>query len=92
MTGFEGGGGADTIDGGDGYDGASYYTSTAGVHVCLSNSTDSEGYIIGHRGGNAEGDRLKNIERLNGSNHNDTLTGDDQRNHFGSSDRWDGMG
>ena len=64
-----GGGGADRIDGGDGFDTASYFYSTAGVNVSLA-----AGATTG--GGDAQGDVLRNMENLQGSAYNDTLTGD----------------
>ncbi|MBC6442952.1 MAG: calcium-binding protein, partial [Rhodobacteraceae bacterium] len=77
---LEGGAGSDTLDGGAGRgDTASYAGSDAAVTVNLATGTA--------RGGHAEGDVLRNIERLRGSNHNDTLTGDDGRN-----DLWGGAG
>ena len=60
--------GGDTLDGGGGVDTASYVTSAAGVAVSLAKG------IIGS-GGDAEGDRLSNIENLTGSNLDDTLEG-----------------
>ena len=78
---LKGGPGADTLDGGGGaQDGAYYAESDKGVTVDLS-STPVNGYIIG-KGGDAEGDKIKNIEYLQGSAHNDTLTGDDKNNVF----------
>ncbi len=72
---LEGGAGAeDTLDGGAGKDTASYAGSTGGVTVNLG-ATPVDGWIIG-TGGDAAGDKLKNIENLRGSAHNDTLTGD----------------
>ena len=62
-----GGAGADTLDGGGGVDTASYATSGSGVAVSLVAGTGI--------GGDAEGDRLFNIENLTGSNFNDTLEG-----------------
>ena len=55
-----GGAGADTLDGGGGVDTASYATSASGVVVSLATGFGS--------GGDAEGDRLSNIENLTGSN------------------------
>ncbi|MBC6441795.1 MAG: hypothetical protein GDA53_01480, partial [Rhodobacteraceae bacterium] len=69
---LRGGAGADTLDGGRGNDTASYAGSDAGLYVHLAAGTA--------RGGHAEGDVLRNIERLRGSDHNDTLTGDDGNN------------
>jgi Ca2+-binding RTX toxin-like protein len=60
-----GGGGADILDGGGGIDKASYATSGLGVTVSLALGIGS--------GGDAQGDRLSNIENLTGSNFNDTL-------------------
>ena len=62
-----GGAGADTLDGDAGWDTASYATSSSGVTVSLMTGTGS--------GGDAQGDRLLNIENLVGSNFNDTLEG-----------------
>ena len=73
-----GGPGADTLDGGDGHDAAFYSDSPAGVTIDLS-APDADGYGRG-AGGDAEGDRLKNIERLHGSNHADRLAGDGNDN------------
>ena len=77
---LEGGAGADVIDGGDGIDTASYAESSAGVYVSLLNLINSQGFITGQTGGDAEGDQLKDIENLIGSGHNDTLVGDNARN------------
>jgi Ca2+-binding RTX toxin-like protein len=63
-----GGAGADQIDGGNGSDTAVYASSVQGVNVNLTTGTGN--------GGDAEGDTLKGIENLIGSNFNDTLTGD----------------
>ena len=62
-----GGAGADTLDGAAGWDTASYATSSSGVTVSLMTGTGS--------GGDAQGDRLLNIENLVGSNFDDTLEG-----------------
>ena len=72
--------GADILDGGDGIDSASYSASEsgAGVTVNLSGATNN-GYITA-RGGDAEGDRLINIENIGGSRYNDILTGDENAN------------
>ena len=78
---LEGGAGTrDTLDGGGGSDTASYADSTGGVTVNLSATPDAAGYVTGHTGGDAQGDRLKNIQNLRGSAHNDTLTGDGSAN------------
>jgi Ca2+-binding RTX toxin-like protein len=68
-------GGADTLDGGDGIDGASYFYSTAGVNASLAAGA-------ANTGGDAQGDVLSNIENLDGSNFNDTLTGNAGDNWF----------
>ena len=66
---LEGGAGADVLDGGyGGYDTATYFGSNAGVTVNLTTGIGS--------GGDAEGDTLINIERLTGSDFDDTLIGD----------------
>jgi len=65
---FEGGGGADSIDGGTGTDTASYAGSSSGVTVDLGAGTAS--------GGDAAGDTLTSIENLTGSDFADSLTGD----------------
>ena len=64
--------GADTLDGGDGIDTVSYSGSRAGVTVNLLTGA-------GERG-DAQGDRLSNIENLIGSRYNDDLTGDTSPN------------
>ena len=64
---LEGGAGADMLMGGAGFDIASYRTSDAGVEVSLQDGTGM--------GGHAEGDTLTGIEALEGSEHNDKLTG-----------------
>ncbi|MCX8278682.1 hypothetical protein OSJ77_00575 [Phyllobacterium sp. 0TCS1.6C] len=68
---LEGGAGADVLDGGESdNDRAIYSNSTAGVRVDLATGT-------GH-GGDAEGDSLRNIERVRGSSFDDTLIGNDK--------------
>ena len=62
-----GGAGADYIDGGDGPDTVSYTTSSAAVSINLTAQTAS--------GGDAEGDTLRNVERVVGSNFDDVLVG-----------------
>jgi len=62
-----GGDGADTLDGGDGVDTVNYGRSAVGVVVDLAAGTG--------KGGAAEGDVLKSIENVNGSDHADTLIG-----------------
>ena len=69
----------DIINGGAGVDTASYASSTSGVVVYLGGIKDANGFITA-AGGEAHGDKLKNIENIIGSNFNDTLTGDDGNN------------
>ena len=70
---LEGGAGADDLDGGlGGADLAVYKKSAAGVTVDLGAGTGS--------GGDAQGDTLTGIERVMGSDHGDTLTGDANAN------------
>ena len=64
--------GADLLDGGAGTDTVSYSGSRAGVTVNLLTGA-------GERG-DAQGDRLSNIENLIGSRYNDDLTGDTGNN------------
>lgn len=61
-------GGADTLDGGDGEDTVTYASSTYAVQVNLSLTGPQSG-------GDAQGDILKNIENIIGTNNADTLTG-----------------
>ncbi|MFE0756741.1 M10 family metallopeptidase C-terminal domain-containing protein [Inquilinus sp. NPDC058860] len=65
---LRGGSGADDLNGGAGVDIASYSESAVGVTVDLVAGTGL--------GGNAQGDTLLGIENVNGSQGNDTLTGD----------------
>ncbi|MGL1864047.1 MAG: hypothetical protein OCC46_16110 [Pseudodesulfovibrio sp.] len=69
-----GGTGSDIIDGGGGTDTAYYTASTAGVNVNLTTGNGS--------GGDAEGDTITGVERLQGSDHADTLTGDANANYL----------
>lgn len=64
---LQGLGGADLIDGGEGFDQAGYLDSPAPVAVDLTAGT---GF-----GGDAEGDTLRSIEAVQGSAFADTLTG-----------------
>ncbi|WP_309087228.1 type I secretion C-terminal target domain-containing protein [Phenylobacterium sp.] len=67
-----GGAGNDSLDGGDGVDRASYFDATNGVNVSLA----ATGAQVTGWGS----DTLVSIEHLTGSNHNDTLTGNDGDN------------
>ncbi|PSH64259.1 hypothetical protein CU102_22300 [Phyllobacterium brassicacearum] len=68
---LEGGAGADVLDGGIGdNDRAIYENSSAGVRVDLAAGFG--------KGGEAEGDILRNIERVLGSELDDTLIGNDK--------------
>ena len=71
---LDGGAGADYLVGGGGSDWATYTTSDKGVHVDLG---ASRGY-----GGDAEGDFLREIENLAGSDHADTLVGNSGANQL----------
>ncbi|WP_135506241.1 Hint domain-containing protein [Roseovarius aestuariivivens] len=66
---FVGGAGADTFDGNAGSDKLDYSASGAAVNVNLDTFTAS--------GGDAQGDVIANIEDVEGSDFNDTLTGYD---------------
>jgi VCBS repeat-containing protein len=69
-----GGEGADILDGNDGEDGTSYADSWDGVDVNLANSFAY--------GGTASGDRLFNIEDVQGSFYDDVLTGNASNNRL----------
>ncbi len=71
---LEGMGGADTIDGGAGGDRASYKSSDADVTINLETNINT--------GGHAEGDILLNIENIEGSSYNDSITGDTGANQL----------
>ena len=85
---MEGGAGADTLRGGPGTDTASYAYSNTGVVVRLKEGTGE--------GGHAEGDAILDVENLNGSAYNDSLVGDDEKNHIagnrGNDGIWGGAG
>jgi Ca2+-binding RTX toxin-like protein len=66
--------GADAMDGGPGLDTADYSTSSKGVIVNLGNGASS--------GGDAQGDVLKDIENVIGSNSGDALTGSSESNRL----------
>ncbi|MGH6737314.1 MAG: calcium-binding protein [Methyloceanibacter sp.] len=70
-----GGPGGDQLFGGEGFDYASYSDSSAGVTVNLATGSAS--------GGEAAGDTLFDIEGLYGSQHADTLIGNDLANYLG---------
>ena len=83
----EGDDGADTLDGGDGADTVSYEWSDAAVMVNLRTNQVSSG--------DAEGDSIRGFEHIIGSEHADTLTGDDGDNLIrggGGADTLDGGG
>jgi serralysin len=65
---LDGGTGADLMNGEDGWDVASYMSATSGVTVDMTTNAN---------GGAAAGDRILNVEVLQGTNHNDRLTGVD---------------
>jgi Ca2+-binding RTX toxin-like protein len=65
---LRGGAGADHLTGGADYDTASYWDSTVGVTINLLTGVNT--------GGTAQGDTIdSDIEIINGSNHNDVMTG-----------------
>jgi Ca2+-binding RTX toxin-like protein len=65
--------GNDTIDGGPGSDTVSYASSPNSITVLLTLTTAQSG-------GDAQGDILANIENIEGSGFNDTITGDGMDN------------
>lgn len=74
-----GGEGRDVLRGGAGNDTASYAGSDAGVRVHLGSFRPA-------KGGDAQGDRLVSIENLEGSDHDDRLTGDMGDNRLSGGD------
>ena len=91
---FEGGPGADIIDGRGGVDTASYEHSKAPVDVDLARQGTS-GIRHNQRGGDAVGDKLTSIENLIGTAYADRLYGDQNNNIFyglGGGDEIDGRG
>lgn len=82
-----GGAGADSISGGAGTDIISYFNSASAVNVNLNTGTAT--------GGDAAGDTFSGIEGIEGSEHNDRLTGNSASNNlFGGdgNDVLDGLG
>jgi len=85
--------GSDTIDGGGttaapGVDVLSFAAASAGVTVSLTGRADSDGYLT------ILGDRVKGVEGLTGSAHDDTLTGNSSANMLSGGagdDTLDGM-
>mgnify|MGYP000164334353 CR=1 FL=1 len=69
---LDGGMGRDTLDGGEGFDTADYSNSASAVTVNLAQNRGS--------GGDAEGDRFRDIERVVGSRHDDTIIGNSANN------------
>ncbi|WP_448874515.1 putative Ig domain-containing protein, partial [Desulfobulbus propionicus] len=78
---LRGGAGADLLDGGEGIDTADYRDSDAGVSVNLATGLAS--------GGMADGDVFVAIERIYGSNHQDSLIGSDENNFLAGYDEDD---
>ena len=74
-----GGAGADTIDGGGGDDTVSYSSSQTGVRIDLSDNA-------AETGGEAQGDRLRDVENIYGSDEADTLIGNDDENTIWGND------
>ena len=71
---LNGGSGADVLDGGAGQDWADYITSSSAVTVNLETNMGT--------GGDAEGDTYILVERLYGSTHDDSLTGNGGVNYL----------
>jgi hypothetical protein len=65
---FDGGAGADLIDGGIGFDTLVFWSATAGVAMSL---------VTGGTGGDAEGDVYVSVENIYGTAFNDFLEGND---------------
>ena len=96
---LEGGAGADSIDGGEGTDYADYRNAEVGVRVNLALETGQVDFDGSHgfaaNCNEAVGDTLSNVEVVEGSEHNDWLTGDDNANWLvgnGGNDRLEGGG
>ena len=75
---LKGGGGADVLDGGPGLDVLSYRGSPRAVTVDLSGT----GQTASGEGSHADGDTIRNFERVYGSEHADSLTGDSGPNEL----------
>ena len=75
---LKGGGGADVLDGGPGLDVLSYRGSPRAVTVDLSGT----GQTASGAGSHADGDTIRNFERVYGSEHADSLTGDSGPNEL----------
>ena len=73
-----GGTGADTLDGGNGIDLATYYGGLAAVNVNLQTNLNT--------GGESQGDKLYNIENIEGTSYNDFITGNTASNYFTGAD------
>ena len=73
---------ADTFDGTDDNRTVSYKGSNEGVTISLDeDEVDDDGYSTGS-GGYAEGDKLKDIEHIVGSDHDDMFIGSDDDDFF----------
>ena len=76
---LDGGPGEDVLDGGADSDAADYTLSDAGVTITLEDDTgNAAGDAVS--GGHAEGDTLRSIEDLIGSQYPDVLTGNNKNN------------
>jgi Ca2+-binding RTX toxin-like protein len=77
---LHGGTGADWLIGGSGIDSINYSGSAAGVRVVLGkNGAETIG-----KGGEAQGDRIKQVENVGGSQHDDVLIGNNLANRLQS--------
>ncbi|QLQ19372.1 MAG: hypothetical protein HZT43_13050 [Exiguobacterium profundum] len=72
-----GGGGADWLDGSAGFDGISYADSSAGITLALDGLWDGQlfRYFGMGTGGDAQGDRVYGVEKVQGSMFDDVITG-----------------